>query len=69
MYWHWVACVYQNLVNAVSDTQSDWWTVGDSEWLPPGGLLAASSADHYIYALYWSVGLTCQINLPVRQPV
>jgi len=65
MYWHWVACVYQNLVNAVSDTQSDWWTVGDSEWLPPGGLLAASSADHYIYALYWSVGLTCQINLPL----
>jgi hypothetical protein len=66
LYWHWIACIYHKLVADVLEAQADWWTEGTSQWVPPAGLLAASPADHYWYSLYWSIGLTCQINLPVR---
>jgi CRP-like cAMP-binding protein len=68
LYWHWIACVYYYLsLESSSLSVSSRWAGGD--WNPPGPLLGREGSSeslwlHYLYALYWAIGLTCQINLP-----
>ena len=43
---------------------------GGGMWAPPPALIgdsrdATSATMRYLFALYWAVGLTCQINLPM----
>ena len=73
LFWHWIACIYYELSRQSTTSESlfaPWLSAGESEFAPPPSLRSGGTAtafSRYCYALYWAVGLTCQIGiLPCR---